>query len=161
MTWSAGGGGEELTVDAGHLPGPASLSPLSVDVDAAPDAALPLAAMLAFAGGKSVLTGAARLREKESDRIASALDLLARAGASAAEAGEAGEAGDARLAIDGPSGTPRAAAFRSHGDHRVAMAAAVLALALPAGSTLDDPGAAAKSWPRFFPEWAALVAPRA
>ena len=157
LTWSAGAGGEELTVDAGHLTETGSLSPLSVDVDAAPDAALPVAATLAFAGGTSVLTGAARLREKESDRLAAALDLLGRAGASAEEAGGSG---DVRLVIDGRSGAPRAAAFAAHGDHRVAMAAAVLALALPAGSTLDDPGAASKSWPRFFPEWAALVSPR-
>jgi 3-phosphoshikimate 1-carboxyvinyltransferase len=157
LSWSAGAGGEELTVDAGHLPGPASLSPLSVDVDPAPDAALPLAATLAFAGGTSVLSGVGRLREKESDRLAAALDLLARAGASASEAAGAG---DVRLVIDGRSGAPRAGAFAAHGDHRVAMAAAVLALALPSGSTVDDPGSASKSWPRFFPAWASLVSPR-
>ncbi len=158
LTWAAGASGEELTVDAGHLPGPASVSPLSANVDSAPDAALPLAAMLAFAGGTSVLSGAARLREKESDRLAAGVDLLSRAGASAAEAIEGS---DVRLVIDGRSGAPRAASFAAHGDHRVAMAAAVLALGLPAGSTLDDPGTAAKSWPRFFREWAALVSPRA
>jgi 5-enolpyruvylshikimate-3-phosphate synthase len=36
------------------------------------------------------------------------------------------------------------------------MAAAVLALALPARSTLDDPGVVAKSWPEFWEAWEAL-----
>ena len=54
-------------------------------MDAAPDAALPLAALVAFAGGTSRVSGARRLREKESDRFAAALDLLGRAGAAARE----------------------------------------------------------------------------
>jgi 3-phosphoshikimate 1-carboxyvinyltransferase len=58
--------------------------------------------------------------------------------------------------VDGLAGAPRPAAFAAHGDHRVAMSAAVLALALPAGSTLDDPGAVAKSWPGFWESWEAL-----
>lgn len=155
LSWSDEGG-PILTVDAAHRPGAAALSPLSVDVDAAPDAALPLAAVLAFAGGTSVLSCAARLRDKESDRLAAAVDLLTLAGASAAETSEGS---DVRLVIDGRAGAPRAAAFSAHGDHRVAMAAAVLALALPGGSTLDDPATVAKSWPHFFEEWAALVSP--
>jgi 3-phosphoshikimate 1-carboxyvinyltransferase len=120
----------------------------------APDAALPLAAVLAFAGGTSALAGAARLREKESDRLAAALDLLSRAGASARE--EPSQTGP-RLVIDGANGTPRRADFTAHGDHRVAMTAAVLALALPAGATLDDPGAVSKSWPTFFDDWMRLA----
>ncbi|HSB35448.1 MAG TPA: 3-phosphoshikimate 1-carboxyvinyltransferase [Thermoanaerobaculia bacterium] len=157
LAWSGPGGDEALTVDATALPGPRALKPLSVDVDPAPDAALPLTALLAFAGGTSVLSGAGRLRDKESDRLASACDLVVRAGG-VARAETAGA--DVRIAIDGAAGTPRAAAFAAHGDHRVAMSAAVLALALPPGSTLDDPGAASKSWPEFFDLWAGLVAPR-
>ncbi len=155
LEWASEGGEEALTVDARHLSGPRALRPLEIDVDAAPDAALPLAALVAFAGGRSVLSGAGRLREKESDRLAAGLDLLARAGASA-RAETAGT--DIRLVIEGAAGRPRRADFLAHGDHRVAMSAAVLALALPPGSTLDDPGAVAKSFPRFFGEWAALLA---
>jgi 3-phosphoshikimate 1-carboxyvinyltransferase len=155
LSWSGEGEDATLTVDGRHLGRPRALKPLSVDVDAAPDAALPLAALLSFAGGTSVLTGTGRLREKESDRLAAALDLLARAGAVAREESPPG---GPRLVIEGAGGRPRAARFDAHADHRVAMSAAVLALALPSGSTLDEPGVVAKSFPRFFDQWTALVA---
>lgn len=159
-SWAARAGGRlswegrDLVVDAS-----ASLRPLPVaaDVDPAPDAALPLAAMLAFARGTSRISGVARLSDKESDRLAAALDLLASAGARAVIEAGAREA----LAIDGEGGVPRAAAFRAHDDHRVAMAAAVLALGLPAGSTIDTPDVVRKSYPRFFEDWASLAGGRA
>ncbi|HQQ79694.1 MAG TPA: hypothetical protein PLB01_20310, partial [Thermoanaerobaculia bacterium] len=59
--------------------------------------------------------------------------------------------------IAGRSGAPRAASFAAHGDHRVAMSAAVLALALPAGSMLDDPACVGKSWPGFWDAWNPLA----
>jgi 3-phosphoshikimate 1-carboxyvinyltransferase len=156
LAWETAADGEESLVAAGPPGGARDLRPMDVDVDAAPDAALPLAAALAFADGTSTLTGVARLTEKESDRLAAAGDLLARAGASAG----AGESADGApvLSIAGRSGVPRAAAFAAHGDHRVAMSAAVLALALPAGSTLDDPACVGKSWPLFWDAWNPLVA---
>ena len=39
------------------------------------------------------------------------------------------------------------------------MAAAVLALVLPEGCTLDEPGVVSKSWPAFWDDWAGLVKP--
>ncbi len=155
LGWEQAPDGEEALTVAGPDGGARALLPVDADVDAAPDAALPLAALVAFAGGTSRLTGVARLREKESDRLAAALDLLARAGAAARE--ERDRHGPV-LVVDGPTGFPRAAAFVAHGDHRVAMSAAVLALALPRGSTLDDPDVVAKSWPGFWEAWEALFA---
>jgi 3-phosphoshikimate 1-carboxyvinyltransferase len=153
LAWESSAAGEDALTVSGPPGGAGALLPIEVDVDAAPDAALPLAALVAFAGGTSRLTGALRLRDKESDRLAAALDLLTRAGAAPREER------DARgpvLVVDGRAGTPRPAAFVAHADHRVAMSAAVLALALPEGSTLDEPGAVAKSWPGFWEEWKAL-----
>ena len=153
LEWERAPDGEEALTVTGPDGGARSLLPVDADVDAAPDAALPLAALVAFAGGTSRLSGVARLREKESDRLAAALDLLTRAGAVARE--ERDGHGPV-LVVDGRAGAPRAAEFAAHGDHRVAMSAAVLALALPAGSTLDDPGVVAKSWPGFWEAWEAL-----
>jgi 3-phosphoshikimate 1-carboxyvinyltransferase len=153
LAWESTAEGEDALTVSGLPGGAKALLPVEVDVDAAPDAALPLAALVAFAGGTSRLTGVARLREKESDRLAAALDLLTRGGAVAREER------DARgpvLVVDGRAGVPRPAAFAAHADHRVAMSAAVLALALPEGSTLDDPGVVAKSWPGFWSAWDAL-----
>ena len=154
IAWESSAEGEDALTVSGPPGGAKALLPVEVDVDAAPDAALPLAALVAFAGGTSRLTGVARLREKESDRLAAALDLLTRAGAAAREER------DARgpvLVVDGRAGVPRPAAFAAHADHRVAMSAAVLALTLPEGSTLDDPGVVAKSWPGFWSAWEALL----
>ena len=154
LEWERAPDGEEALTVRGPEGGARALLPVDADVDAAPDAALPLAALVAFAAGTSRLAGVARLREKESDRLAAALDLLAGAGSTARE--ERDRHGPV-LVVDGPRGVPRAANFAAHGDHRVAMAAAVLALALPAGSTLDDPGVVAKSWPGFWDAWEALI----
>lgn len=148
------GGALEWDGEALVVEGAGPLRAIAVDVDAAPDAALPLAALLAFARGRSHLSGVARLREKESDRLAAARDLLTLAGVPNEE--EADEKGRSLLAIDAEIGRPRRADFAAHGDHRVAMSAAVLALALPPGSTLDDPAVVSKSWPGFWEEWARL-----
>ena len=147
LRWVGSGEGKALVVEAGDV------GPLDADVEPAPDAALPLAALLAFSRGTSRLSGAARLREKESDRLSAALDVLERAGAVGRLEGGSAPA----LVVDGPAGRPRRAHFASSGDHRVAMAAAVLALALPEGSTLDEPGVVSKSYPRFWDDWASLV----
>jgi 3-phosphoshikimate 1-carboxyvinyltransferase len=153
LGWERTPDGEDALTATGPDGGARSLLPFDADVDAAPDAALPLAALVAFASGTSRLSGVARLHEKESDRLAAALDLLTRAGAVAREEMDGHSP---VLVVDGRTGAPRAAEFAAHGDHRVAMAAAVLALALPAGSTLDDPGVVAKSWPGFWEAWEAL-----
>jgi 3-phosphoshikimate 1-carboxyvinyltransferase len=155
LAWETGTDGEEALTVTGPPGGAHALHPMDLDVDAAPDTALPLAAALAFVGGASRITGVARLREKESDRLLAAVDLLTLAGASARVGEE--ETGAPVLAIDGERGVPRAAAFAAHADHRVAMSAAVLALALPPGSTLDDPACVAKSWPGFWEAWSPLV----
>lgn len=151
LRWEGTGEGALLVVEGSARRG------VEADVDPAPDAALPLVALVAFAGGASRLRGVARLREKESDRLTAAEDLLARAGASSR--GET-EAGGETLLVDGPSGKPIRADFRAWGDHRVAMAAAVLALSLPPGSTLDDPGVVSKSYPAFWSDWSSLVPTR-
>ncbi len=154
LAWESPADGEDTLAVSGPQGGAKALLPVEVDVDAAPDSALPLTALVAFAAGTSRLTGAVRLREKESDRFAAALDLLARAGSAAREER------DARgpvFVVDGRAGTPRPAAFSAHADHRVAMSAAVLALALPEGSTLDHPESVAKSWPGFWSAWDALL----
>lgn len=150
LRWEGEGEDALLVAEGGEL------GPVVADVDAAPDAALPLAALVAFSAGTSRLRGVARLREKESDRLDAALALLGGAGASARTEGE-GVA--AALVVDGPRGRPRRADFTAADDHRVAMASAVLALVLPDGCTLDEPGVVSKSYPAFWDDWSRLVDP--
>jgi 3-phosphoshikimate 1-carboxyvinyltransferase len=53
------------------------------------------------------------------------------------------------LAVRGPARL-RGAAVRSWGDHRIAMALACAAMAAEGETVVDDPAAAAGSFPEFF-----------
>lgn len=108
-----------------------------------PDAVPVLAALAVFADGESRFRDVAHLRLKESDRIAAIAELLDAAGASAAP-------GEQEIVVGGPprprDGVPCLPTFE---DHRIAMAAALLALRLP-GALIENPGCVAKSYPGFF-----------
>lgn len=116
-----------------------------VDADFAsmPDAALTIAALAAAATGASTLTGLRTLRQKESDRIASASEALRALGAGV-------ESGPDWLRIV-PQPRLRPAAIDPHDDHRVAMAFALLGLAQE-GIEVLDPRCVQKSFPDFFAE---------
>jgi 3-phosphoshikimate 1-carboxyvinyltransferase len=109
-----------------------------------------LAVAAAFADGLTEITDAAELRVKESDRIATVASLLTGLGVGVEVARDG-------LAIRG--GTPRAGHFDSHGDHRLALAAAVAGSALDAPSTVEGWDAAAVSYPEFVEHLATVTAP--
>jgi 3-phosphoshikimate 1-carboxyvinyltransferase len=114
----------------------------AVDVDAGdfPDAVPALCAAAAFVGAESRFSGVEHLRLKESDRLAAMSDLLRRAGILArVEPGTLYVGGSAR---------PDPARLPSHGDHRIAMAAALLLSRT--GGWIEWPGVVAKSYPAFF-----------
>lgn len=116
---------------------------LEADLGACPDGALMLAAAAAAATGPSRLTGLGTLRAKESDRLAAMADGLARVGAGARH-------GDDWIEVDPIAPGHRVdAVIDPHGDHRVAMAFAVLGLRT-GGIRIADPGCVAKSYPRFW-----------
>ena len=119
------------------------LAPVEVSATDFPDAVPTLAALAALAAGQSRFEGIAHLRLKESDRIESLAALLS-------DAGGAAEARDNCLVVRGPivrSGPLRR--LRPSNDHRIAMAAGLLSLAIP-GLLIENPGCVAKSYPRFF-----------
>lgn len=102
-----------------------------------------LAVAAAFADGESVIAGAAELRVKESDRIATTAALLRGFGV------EVEERPDGMVVRGG--GARGGAAVATHGDHRIAMSAVVAALAAaPGGVTIDDEDAIGVSFPEFF-----------
>jgi 3-phosphoshikimate 1-carboxyvinyltransferase len=101
----------------------------------------PILAVLAlFAAGRTVISGAAELRVKESDRIRTMASELGRLGGSITEMPDG-------LAIEG--GGLRGAVCRSHGDHRVAMALAVAGCALPGDTVIEDTACVKTSFPEF------------
>jgi len=101
-----------------------------------------LAVAAAFAEGITRISGAGELRVKESDRIAALADGLRRMGARVEEQPEG-------FTIEG--GRPlRGADVRSHGDHRIAMALTVAALAAEGETRLEEAECAAVSFPEFY-----------
>ena len=110
---------------------------------------LPLVALLGcFAEGETVVRGAAELRLKESDRIATVVDGLTGLGASivATEDG---------FVVQGTGGL-RGGVLEAHGDHRLAMLGAVAGIASRDGVEVAGMEAAAVSYPGFEADLAAL-----
>ena len=114
-----------------------------------PDAVPALVALALLASGESVFSGVGHLRLKESDRLASLEALAAAVGARAVVAEDS-------LLVTGPAAaSDRVARLPTFRDHRIAMAAGILALRLP-GLLIEDPDCVAKSYPRFFRDLDAL-----
>jgi len=110
---------------------------------------LPLVALAAcFAEGPTTIRDAAELRRKESDRVATTCEALAALGA-AVEPAEDG------MRIEGGGGL-RGGTVRSHGDHRIAMLAAIAGRASREGVEVEGMEAAAVSYPRFEADRASL-----
>ena len=108
-----------------------------------------LAVAAACAHGRTVIRDAAELRVKETDRLAATASFLSAMGAQVEEREDG-------LVIEG--GRPlRGAAVESRGDHRIAMAAAVAALAADAPTTIRGAGAVAVSFPGFWDELDGIV----
>ncbi|MDQ1460596.1 MAG: 3-phosphoshikimate 1-carboxyvinyltransferase [Actinomycetota bacterium] len=108
-----------------------------------------LAVAAAFADGVTDVRDAAELVVKESNRIGTLREELGKLGAGV-------EARADGLVVR--RGTADAAAFTSHGDHRIAMAMAVAAHALPAESTVEGWRVVSSSYPEFARDLARLTA---
>lgn len=106
-----------------------------------------LAVAAAFAEGVTEIRDAAELAVKESDRIATLREELGRLGVAV-------EARPDGLVVRG--GAPRAAAMTAHGDHRIAMAAAVAAAGAEGRSTISGWDAVSVSYPGFADDLARL-----
>jgi 3-phosphoshikimate 1-carboxyvinyltransferase len=107
-----------------------------------------LAVAAAFAGGVTEVTDAAELRVKESDRIGTIEQELSQLGVAVVTKADG-------LVITG--GEPRSGLFKSHGDHRIAMAAAIAANACEGASTVRGWRAVASSYPRFASDLASVT----
>lgn len=127
-----------------HVRGGGDLRPLDFDGSLAPDAVLPLAALVAHAEGTSRFYNIEHLRYKECDRISDFRRELERAGIAA------DEERDALIVHGSPGGSPGDAVISSHYDHAVVMAMSVLALRSKSGLTIKDPQYVAQTYPEFF-----------
>jgi 3-phosphoshikimate 1-carboxyvinyltransferase len=110
---------------------------------------LPAIAALAAGGVEVVVRGASELRVKESDRIATIVRGFRALGFDADEAPDGFAIHGARRARGGVAD--------AHGDHRMAMAFAIAALAADGPSAVDGADAVAISYPAFFETLPRLV----
>ena len=111
---------------------------------------IPILAVAAlFADGDTVISGAAELRVKETDRLAAVTTELNRLASGAVEAKE-----DGMIIHGGRTLSP--ASCRTYDDHRMAMSLAV-AGAAGEGVTLDAPSCVDISYPSFYETLDGLV----
>jgi len=111
------------------------------DATESPDLFPPLVALASFCKGTSRIRGASRLRHKESDRAGALIEEFARMNITV-------EHKDDFLIVTG--GELRGGNVDSHGDHRIAMAAAVAALGAKGRTCISNSHCVAKSYPGFF-----------
>ena len=122
---------------------------VELDVSQCPDLAPPLAAMAAVRTGTTRLTNAARLRAKESDRLASVTRALRAMG------GQVEEYADS-LTIHGVKRLPGGGVVDCANDHRIAMMAAVCAASAEAPVKLLGAECVRKSYPEFWTHFQSL-----
>ena len=123
-----------------------------IDATHVPDLVPALAVAAACLPQRTVVTGAARLRLKESDRLQSVADMLKALGHNAAvtpdglviDGGRPGRCLDAIRVVDGTN------------DHRIVMAAAIAAAHGDAPVRILGAQAVEKSYPDFFRDFEAL-----
>ena len=112
-----------------------------------------LAVAMACAAGTSRISGAAELRVKESDRLALTARMLRGFGVEVEEHDDSLTIhGRGKRWAEGQRPLAGGSTVETEGDHRIAMAGAIAALAADGPTTILDPGCAAVSFPTFWDE---------
>ena len=121
------------------------------DLNDMPDQAQTLAVLGLFADAPVQIDNVWNLRIKETDRLTALATELTKLGAHVEE-------GRDGIVVHPLQDRPDGVVIETYGDHRMAMAFAVAGLRLDL--TLRDPSCVAKTYPRFFEDWAALAPPK-
>lgn len=122
---------------------------LTLDFSQNPDLLPPVAALAALRAGSCRMTGAKRLRYKESDRLATVTAALGALGAQIEEGGD-------ELFVKGLPSLRGGASVDCAGDHRIAMMAAVASTRCKEPLILRGADCVNKSCPRFWEQFQAL-----
>ena len=124
--------------------------PVDLDVSQCPDLVPPLAAMAALREGETTrIVNAARLRIKESDRLAAVTQVLNALG------GRVEEYED-HLVIHGRERLAGGVTVSGHNDHRIAMMAAIAAIRCHGPVTITGAECVKKSYPDFWEDYRSL-----
>ena len=138
-------GGQIHKQDDGSLTAlPSRLHGVEIDASQIPDLVPILAVAASVAEGETLITGAARLRLKESDRLQTVSHMITALG------GHITETEDGLII----RGVPRLTGgiVDSAGDHRIAMSGGVASLVCDGPVTVTGAEAVAKSYPTFWEE---------
>ena len=126
---------------------PSGLTAGTFDCADIPDLVPIMAVAAAKAQGTTIFNNIKRLRIKESDRVQSILELLSGTGICS-------YATENSLTVTG--GPAHGMQYDPNGDHRMAMAATILASVKNVIITIKDSECTAKSYPAFFDDFNAL-----
>ena len=117
------------------------LKPFFFDATESPDLFPPLVAIAAYCPGISTIKGVSRLIHKESNRSRALVTEFGKLNISIETEGD-------NMMVKG--GNVTGGEISSHGDHRIAMAAAVAALGASGKIMIRESHCVAKSYPEFF-----------
>lgn len=113
---------------------------INIDMENCPDQVQTLAVMLAFATGKSIISGVRSLRIKETERILALQNELSKMGIKT-------ESTIDTLTIYG--GNPKPTEISTYSDHRMAMSFAIAGTVLE-GMVINNPEVVTKTFPQFW-----------
>jgi len=135
-------GVEARSLPEGLLVEGARLKGINVDLRDCPDLGPIVAVLGCYAKGKTQITGAGRLRYKESNRLETIATELGALGADIEETEDG-------LIMFGPCSL-EAGIVDSHGDHRIAMALSIAAIRARDQVVIKHAECVSKSYPTFF-----------
>jgi 3-phosphoshikimate 1-carboxyvinyltransferase len=135
-----------VTAEGGLKAKPGKPVPCDIDASGIPDLVPPVAVLLSFAQGLSRIYNAGRLRYKESDRLESIRETLFALGARIVVDGDS-------LVINGRDWIEGGAEVSAHGDHRIAMMAAVAAVRCRWQVKVEGAECVNKSYPAFWDDF--------
>jgi 3-phosphoshikimate 1-carboxyvinyltransferase len=128
------------------------LRAIDVDMNSISDTVMTMGVTALFAAGISRIRNIGHIRNKETDRIAALTTELRKLGATVDELPDG-------LVITPPAPEElRGARIATYDDHRMAMSFAVAGLRVP-GITILNPGCVAKTYPRFWDDFARVRRP--
>jgi 3-phosphoshikimate 1-carboxyvinyltransferase len=135
-------GVDARSLSEGVLVEGARLKGINVDLRDCPDLGPIVAVLGCYAEGKTQITGAGRLRYKESNRLEAIASELGTLGADIEETEDG-------LIMCGPCSL-EAGIVDSHGDHRIAMALSIAAIRARGQVVIKHAECVSKSYPAFF-----------
>ncbi len=141
-------GGAVQPTEGGYFAESAKTVGRTIDVSQIVDLVPIIALLASVSNGLTRLTGGARLRYKESDRIAAVVAQLTALGADI-------KATDDGMIINGKSQL-NGGVVDSCGDHRIAMMLTIAATVCRQPIILQNAAAVAKSYPQFYQQFASL-----